>query len=446
VDRPGRVDELDPERLAHVLSECGLAALRIQRQRAAGEERRIEIAEEQVGVGDRRLFAAQSVARRSRIRAGRVRTDAQGTTRIDPGDAAPTGADLGEIDRGNLDRHPGSLASAAEAARAADVEVVGDVGPTVTHDTRFRGRAPHVERDDIAPTDVAADVLGRDHSRGGPGLDRVHRPPGRERGRHDAAARAHDVDGRRDARVAQSALEVDEVSLHHRAHVGRHQGGRGSLVLAKLGPDLRGRHDREVRQRRPGQARHPSLVVGVRVRVQEADRNRLHPEPADLLEHRAGGDIVERFVFAPVGKDPTRNLEAARRRNRWLAGVEEEVEARLFDAGVPSEGQHRAEPSGRHERYGDATAFEDHVRGQRRGVGDTRDGAGRGSRPLEHVGDAAQQPRGGIVRGRQVLAGRDLTVGADEHDVGEGSADVDPQQDVPGRRRAHPFAPPRPPP
>ena len=66
-----------------------------------------EVAEEQVGVGHRRLLAAAAVGGRARVGARRARPDAQRAARVGPRDRAAAGADGVDVDHRQLDRHAG---------------------------------------------------------------------------------------------------------------------------------------------------------------------------------------------------------------------------------------------------------------------------------------------------------------------------------------------------
>ena len=106
-------DLVDAER--RVLDRRGRAAsatvsMRTPRRRdvelhaPAEEEAGIVVAEHEVGVGDRRLGAAEAVAGGPGIGAGRVRADLQQADLVDGRDRAAAGADLDHVDHRRLDR------------------------------------------------------------------------------------------------------------------------------------------------------------------------------------------------------------------------------------------------------------------------------------------------------------------------------------------------------
>ena len=71
---------------------------------AAGEARRVDLADGEVGVRDGRLGAAAAVAGGSRLGAGAVGPDQDALQGIDAGDRAAAGADLHHLDDGDAHR------------------------------------------------------------------------------------------------------------------------------------------------------------------------------------------------------------------------------------------------------------------------------------------------------------------------------------------------------
>jgi hypothetical protein len=149
----------------------------------AREERRLDLAEREVGIGHRQRPAA-AIARRPRVRAGALRADAKARA-VEGEDRAAAGGD--GVDRHH--RRPHANAGDARLERALELaSVVADVG---------RGAA-HVEADDLDRLAVVAGdaELGRAHhaddAAGRAGQDRVL---ALERIRlREAARRLHEVE------------------------------------------------------------------------------------------------------------------------------------------------------------------------------------------------------------------------------------------------------------
>ena len=86
------------------------AALGIERHRAVEQRRRVEVAEQQVGVGDRRQRRRPWRSRPGPASAPALCGPTFGrAARVEPDDAAAAGADLGEVD----ERHAQRVAAAA---------------------------------------------------------------------------------------------------------------------------------------------------------------------------------------------------------------------------------------------------------------------------------------------------------------------------------------------
>ena len=126
------------EGLADFLCHCSFSGGAIERHRAAEEPCRTEPAEDEIGVGVRRLLAPALVGRRSRIGAHALRAVAQAAARVDPGDAAAPGADGDNLDRGEHDW-----------VAELDRPLVGDADLTAVHKRDVGAGAAHVEADGI---------------------------------------------------------------------------------------------------------------------------------------------------------------------------------------------------------------------------------------------------------------------------------------------------------
>ena len=138
-DRQRRRGRVEAERRADLLQQRRLD----RRQRHAvvdGEQPvRVEPAEDDVGVGDRRPGAAAAVADRPRRRAGALRADAQHARGIDRGDRAAAGADGVDVDHRHVDRH-----------RVLELEVARDRRLAAEHERDVARGAAHVVGDDVA--------------------------------------------------------------------------------------------------------------------------------------------------------------------------------------------------------------------------------------------------------------------------------------------------------
>jgi hypothetical protein len=110
-----------------------------------------EVAEDEVGVGDRWLDAAAPVARGPGLGARTARPDAQGAARVAPADRAAAGADGVDVDHGQRQR------PAADLARRRLAHAAG-----LDH-AHVAGRAAHVEAEQVG----LAAALGQQGRGGG---------------------------------------------------------------------------------------------------------------------------------------------------------------------------------------------------------------------------------------------------------------------------------------
>ena len=172
VDAPGRAQRLEPERLGDAVADRRLGRRPVERHRAAEEEAGVEIAEHEVGVGQRRPGAAAAVAGRTRIGAGAARADAQQAAIVDLGDAAAAGADLDHVDDGDADRQAAAL---AELVHARDFHAVALDRRAAAHERALGGGAAHVEGEQVGQVERC----GRDRRSSGrrrPGPIRARAP------------------------------------------------------------------------------------------------------------------------------------------------------------------------------------------------------------------------------------------------------------------------------
>src|SRR5262249_59273003 len=96
--------------------------LQIDAHLATREVRWVEIAEEEVGVGDGGLRAAEPVRGGSRVRSGAARADLEQPDLVHVRDAPAPRADLDQLDRRDAD---GQSAALDEAPLARRLEAVG---------------------------------------------------------------------------------------------------------------------------------------------------------------------------------------------------------------------------------------------------------------------------------------------------------------------------------
>ena len=161
------------------------------------------------------------------------------TAGLDPRDAAAAGANLLDVDHGDLQRQAGGVTADHRAAGHQHVAIVDDAG--------LGGGAAHVERDGVGEPDAIAQRLGGDDAGGGTGFQHAHAGALRLLDIEQPAGRLHDQEIAREARDAEMVAHLGEITPHPRAHIGIGGGRRGALELAIFLRQLVGRGDEDVR-------------------------------------------------------------------------------------------------------------------------------------------------------------------------------------------------------
>ena len=239
---------------------------------AAEEIVGVEVAEQQVRVGDRRQRAACAVAGRPWIGARAVGADPQQAKRVDPGDAAAAGADLDQVDRWRLEKQAAAL---LETAHAGHLELRRARRLAAGDQRDLGGRAAHIESQDVGRAEPLGKMRGDRDASSGPGLDQPDRELAREIEAQRAAAGAHHEEGAARASFLQGLRELGQIARHQRLDVGIGHGGGNAAVLADLRQHARGQRHREIGPLRLDSACRGLLVGRVGVGVQEAHGDRL---------------------------------------------------------------------------------------------------------------------------------------------------------------------------
>ena len=172
VNAPGRLLDRHAQLVGDLLLDRPPRAVDIQLHAPAEEVGRVKIAEDQIGVGHRRLGSAAPVADRPWIRPGRVRPDLEQPERIHARDRAAAGADLDHLDHRDLDGQPGAF---LEAIDSIDLELMGDQRAALVDHTEFGRRAAHVERQQVGVASGLAIGGRRQRARRRAGLEQAHR-------------------------------------------------------------------------------------------------------------------------------------------------------------------------------------------------------------------------------------------------------------------------------
>ena len=149
----------DAERRGNLLQDCVRRLIRIDRQVAANQLRRIDEAQYDIRIRHGRHRSALIIANRARHCAGAFRPDAKRATRVDLNQAAAAGTNFGDVDRRNTDM----IAAAFQKPRpgvdaGTDIELADAIEPAFLDHGRLGRRAPHVKRQDVLEAELAGDL------------------------------------------------------------------------------------------------------------------------------------------------------------------------------------------------------------------------------------------------------------------------------------------------
>ena len=183
----------------------------------------VQVAEQEVGVGDRRLGAAAPVAGRTRVGARAARTDAQRAAGVAPADRAAAGADRVDVEHRQGER------------AAADLEPRGLAHAPRVDDTDVARRAAHVEAKGVGLARRLRDVGAAGGAAGRTAQHGQGRMAGGEVEVGQAAVGLHDL-RLGQAGVPRAVDQAAQIAGEQRPEGGVDLGGGGALVLAE-GPD-----------------------------------------------------------------------------------------------------------------------------------------------------------------------------------------------------------------
>ena len=243
----------------------------VDRHPAVQKRRVVQPAEDDVGVGDRRLRAPRRVAGGSGYRAGAPRPDLEQPVLVDPCDGAAPRAHRIHVERGQTQ---------GEAGEGALVHLRR---PRVAKKAHVRAGAADVEGDDVAKSGRPSAPRGSEHPRRRSRQRGADRIAARHLHRHETARALAHLRFRSDPEPGHSLDQAVQVGSHRGQQGAVQHRGREPFELPKLrihrrrrdDPDRVGKRIREDPDRAP-------LVLGPRVRMEEADHHAVH---VFALEH-----------------------------------------------------------------------------------------------------------------------------------------------------------------
>ena len=230
-DAVGRLLEVQIGFIADLVLDGLLGQLDIHIHTAAQDLLLIQLAQDDVGVGDTGILTAPHVAGGAGGGACALGAHFQGAALIDFGNGTAAGADRDNVDHGDA----GGI--------SLHLPLVGYLGSEILNEGDVRAGAAHVKGDDFVRAALTADKGGGDDAGRGPGhggLDgAVHRLLDGDNG----AVGLGDIGFHPDTNALHGIPEIIYVLFHHRAQVAVEHGGAHAAVLPELGYQLAGDGD-----------------------------------------------------------------------------------------------------------------------------------------------------------------------------------------------------------
>ena len=346
------------ERLRHTLGHRAFRGRDIELHLAAEEAVGAEPAEQEIGVGDRRLGAAAAVAGGSRHRAGAARPDMQRAAVFDPRDRAAAGADFENIDGRDLDRQG--------AIVAADQRAAGRQRPAAENDAGLGGGAAHVEGDGVLHAERMAQRLRADHAGRWTRFQNANAFLAGGVELEQAAGRLHDEERAGKTLAGDAIADLGEIALHARPDKRIGHDGRAALEFAIFLRQFMRRRNEDARQTSLQDLLGAQFVIRIAVAMQKQDRDRFDLFAFENVGERMQLGLVQRLVDAAVGIEALRHFVTMPARHQRQMLLEEQVigvgpidAADLVDV---------AESARRHQRGLGAGALQHGVDGDRRAV------------------------------------------------------------------------------
>ena len=210
-DSLGRRRHIHTERVCHALGERAFCSLDIEPHLAAEEPVGGKPAEHEVGIGHRRLLAAEAIAGGARRRARALRPNPQPAV-LHSRDRAPAGADLENVHHRDLNWQRPLVAADQGGTARESFSLVNDAG--------FGRGAAHIEGDGIFQPQCPTQRLCTDDPRRRSRFQHVHAVPLGLLRLIEAASRLHDQERAGKTLAANVIIDLADVSSNDRSDIG----------------------------------------------------------------------------------------------------------------------------------------------------------------------------------------------------------------------------------
>ena len=277
-----------------------------------------DVAQNQVGVGHRRIVAA-TVAGRPRVGASARRADAQQAERVDLCDRSAAGTDAGDVDHLDGD----ALVVFPMLGRRRDLALVDQAN--------VETGAPHVDREQMLLAQVASEIHGSRRRGCRSRMQQKHRTTHALRNVLHQPVGEHHQEGAAESRLLQHAFERSQVAGDRRADIGADGRGVEPFELAPDRQRLVRRADENLRRNLAAYVGRTPLMRRIGVGVQEANGDRFHPVRLQLADRVPDFLFVERSRDAAVEERALLDADASPARDQRLVGRNEKIVERDVD-------------------------------------------------------------------------------------------------------------------
>ena len=244
---------LNPRGDGNVLVQSLLGQVPVESGFATQEIVRVEVAEHQIGVRDRRVRATSAVTGRPWISPGALWPHVQNAASVDLRDTATASAQGLHVDHGH-----GDFPAGLELFRGEMRDAVVDQG-------NVRARAAHIKADDLGQAHLLPIERCATHATCWPRQNRLHcQTSGIVQWRH-ATVGLHNENVTQRCQEGQTLLEMAQILPKHRAHIRIHHGGTEAIEFFNLRQDLVREREVHVRESGANQLGDTLFVAGIEV-------------------------------------------------------------------------------------------------------------------------------------------------------------------------------------
>ena len=271
-------------------------------------------AQDQVGIGHRRLGATSAKGHRARLRARTAGAHGQLAVHIDRGNGATARTHLHDVKHRRFERKAALI--------AAHIVNRLYVVASVHHQRTLGGGAAHVKSNDVVATHGLGIRRRTDTPSNRTGFHQGHRLLHRALHRQHAAVGAHHVEFAFKALAPQPLLKALQIAAHARPDIGVRLGGGGAFVLIPLAAERSPTGHVNAGQLGFDHACGLLLMLRVGIGVHKRHRHRLHASVTQRVAKRLNARHIQRRDHPALVVHALFKLKTQLpRHQRWIASV-----------------------------------------------------------------------------------------------------------------------------